>query len=65
MTEEDSERESLFIGISYASLSEDMDRGGGEHLASLAMLMYVPMEHEPAFFAAAQERLEECVSAGV
>lgn len=52
----DSERASLFIGINYASLSEDMARGGGEHLASLATLMHVPFEHQPEFFAAAQER---------
>lgn len=52
----DSERASLFIGINYASLSEDMARGGGEHLASLATLMHVPLEHHPEFFARAQER---------
>lgn len=52
----DSERASLFIGINYASLSEDMARGGGEHLASLAALMHVPLEQQPEFFAMAQER---------
>ena len=52
----DSERASLFIGINYASLSEDMARGGGEHLASLAALMHVPLEQQPEFFAIAQER---------
>jgi hypothetical protein len=52
----DSERVSLFIGINYASLSEDMARGGGEHLASLATLMHVPLEQQPEFFAMAQER---------
>jgi len=34
----DSERTSLFIGINYASLSEDMARGGGEHLASPSVI---------------------------
>jgi hypothetical protein len=52
----DSERASLFIGINYASLSEDMARGGGEHLASLATLMHVPLEQQPEFFAMAQGR---------
>lgn len=51
----DSERASLFIGMNYASLSEDMARGGGEHLASLATLMHVPLEQQPEFFAMAQE----------
>jgi len=52
----DSERASLFIGINYASLSEDMARGGGEHLASLATLMQVPLEYQPEFFAMVQKR---------
>ncbi len=51
-----SERARLFIGVNYASLSEDMARGGGEHLASLATLMHVPLEHQSEFFAMAQER---------
>ena len=49
-------RANLFIGINYASLSEDMARGGGEHLASLATLMHVPLEQQPEFFAMVQKR---------
>ena len=60
----DSERASLFIGINYASLTEDMARGGGEHLASLATLMHVPLEHQPEFFAMAQERYASLANAG-
>jgi hypothetical protein len=60
----DSERASLFIGINYASLSEDMARGGGEHLASLATLMHVPLEHHPEFFAMVQERYASLVMPG-
>ena len=60
----DSERASLFIGINYASLSEDMARGGGEHLASLATLMHVPLEHHPEFFAMAQERYVSLIHYG-
>ena len=60
----DSERASLFIGINYASLSEDMARGGGEHLASLATLMHVPLEHQAEFFAMAQERYASLVHSG-
>ena len=60
----DSERASLFIGINYASLSEDMARGGGEHLASLATVMHVPLEYQPAFFAMAQERYASLVMFG-
>ena len=60
----DSERASLFIGINYAILSEDMARGGGEHLASLATLMHVPLEHQPEFFASVQERYASLVNAG-
>ena len=60
----DSERASLFIGINYASLSEDMARGGGEHLASLATLMHVPLEQQPEFFAVTQERYASLVMVG-
>lgn len=60
----DSERASLFIGINYASLSEDMARGGGEHLASLATLMHVPLEQQPEFFAMTQERYASLVMGG-
>jgi DUF3015 family protein len=60
----DSERASLFIGINYASLSEDMARGGGEHLASLATLMHVPLEYQPEFFAMAQERYVSLAMSG-
>lgn len=60
----DSEKASLFIGINYASLSEDMARGGGEHLASLATLMRVPLEDQPEFFAAAQKHYLSLVHYG-
>lgn len=60
----DSERASLFIGVNYASLSEDMARGGGEHLASLAILMHVPLEAQPEFFAMAQERYASLILPG-
>jgi DUF3015 family protein len=59
-----SEKASLFIGFNYASLAEDMARGGGEHLASLATLMHVPLEHHPEFFAMAQERYVSLANAG-
>ncbi len=52
----DSQKASLFIELNYASLKEDMARGGGEHLASLATLMHVPVERQPQFFAAAQAK---------
>ena len=52
----DSERASLIIEINYASLAEDMARGGGEHLASLATLMHVPQEFQPDLLAMVQER---------
>jgi DUF3015 family protein len=52
----DSERANLFIGVNYASLAEEMARGRGEHLASLATLLHVPQEYQPAFFAMVQER---------
>ena len=52
----DSQRASLFIEVNYVSLAEDMARGSGEYLASLAALMSVPLEQQPEFFAMTQER---------
>jgi hypothetical protein len=60
----DSERASLFIEINYASLAEDMARGGGEHLASLATLLRVPLEHQPEFFTMVQARFVSLVNLG-
>lgn len=51
----DSERANLFIEINYASLVEDIARGGGEHLASLASLMGIPAEQHAEVFAMAQQ----------
>jgi Protein of unknown function (DUF3015) len=60
----DSERAGLFIGINYANLSEDMARGSGEHLASLATLMHVPLKHQPEFFAMVQEHYVSLANTG-
>lgn len=54
----DSERASLFIELNYDSLTEDMARGGGEHLASLATLLHVPLVNHLAFFTLMQSQYE-------
>jgi len=46
----------VFVAATFESLSEDLARGQGEHLASLAMMMGVAVEHQPAFFSLAQDR---------
>jgi hypothetical protein len=45
----------LFAKSNWDNLLEDMARGQGEHLASLASLLGVPREQHPAFFVVAQE----------
>ena len=45
----------LFAKSNWDNLLEDMARGHGEHLASLASLLGVPREQYPAFFVIAQE----------
>ena len=57
-------RTSMFVATTIDSLSEDIARGGGEHLAALATLMGVPVEHQPAFFALAQQHYHELLTAG-
>ncbi len=46
----------VFAAVNFENLSQDIAQGYGEHLASLATLMGVPTEKQPAFFAMAQER---------
>lgn len=54
----------VFAAANYESLSQEMARGGGEHLASLAELMGVPEESRPEFFALAQTQYAGLVASG-
>ncbi|HYT57085.1 MAG TPA: DUF3015 domain-containing protein [Verrucomicrobiae bacterium] len=54
----------VFAAANYDSLSQEMARGGGEHLASLAELMGVSEESRPAFFALAQAHYATLVESG-
>ncbi len=54
----------LFASLTFDNLSQEMAQGGGEHLASLATLMGVPEEQQPAFFAMTQEKYATLVQSG-
>jgi len=54
----------MFAQLNFENLSQEMAQGQGEHLASLATLMGVPVEHQPAFFAMTQERYTSLVKTG-
>ena len=54
----------VFAASNYENLSQEMAQGQGEHLASLATLMGVPAEDQPAFFAMAQDRYTTMAQAG-
>jgi hypothetical protein len=54
----------VFAAANYESLSQEMARGGGEHLASLAELMGVAEESRPEFFALAQTQYASLVASG-
>ena len=54
----------VFVASTFESLSADMARGQGEHLASLATMMGVPVEHQPAFFSLAQDRYRTLMERG-
>src|SRR5436309_12522784 len=58
------EKVNVFAAANYDSLSQEMARGGGEHLASLAELMGVPEETRPEFFALAQTQYATLVASG-
>ena len=53
-----------FAAIHFENLSQDMAQGGGEHLASLATLMGVPVEQQPEFFAFVQDIYATLVQEG-
>ena len=54
----------MFALLNFENLTQEMAQGGGEHLASLATLMGVPAEQQPAFFALTQERYAVLVNGG-
>jgi len=54
----------VFVSLNFENLSQEMAQGQGEHLASLAFLMDVPVENQAAFFAMTQERYASLVKTG-
>ena len=46
----------MFVVSTFENLSQDMTRGQGEYLASLATMMGVPIQDQPSFFSLAQDR---------
>jgi hypothetical protein len=54
----------MFVASTFENLSVDMARGQGEHLASLATMMGIPVEHQPAFFSLAQDRYRTLMERG-
>jgi hypothetical protein len=54
----------MFAKANFENLSQEMAQGQGEHLASLAILMGVPVEYQSEFFAMTQERHSSLVKAG-
>ncbi len=54
----------MFAEINFDNLSQEMAQGHGEHLASLATLMGVPVDQQPAFFALTQEQYTSLIQSG-
>jgi len=54
----------MFAEINFENLSQEMAQGHGEHLASLATLMGVPADQQPAFFALTQEKYTTLIQSG-
>jgi hypothetical protein len=48
----------------FESLGQEMAQGQGEHLASLATLLGVPEQDQPAFFALVQEKYTSLMESG-
>ena len=58
------QKTNVFAAMNFDNLSQEMAQGQGEHLASLATLMGIPVEQHAAFFALTQERYTAMVEAG-
>jgi hypothetical protein len=58
------EQVNVFADANFDSLSQEMAQGRGEHLASLATLLGVPAEQQPAFFAMTQEKYTTLIRSG-
>jgi len=58
------QKTTMFAQLNFENLSQEMAQGQGEHLASLAILMGVPAEHQAAFFTMTQERYTSLVKTG-
>ena len=58
------EQATMFAGIDFENLSQDMAQGRGEHLASLATLLGVPAEEQAEFFAMTQEKYTSLIQSG-
>jgi endonuclease/exonuclease/phosphatase (EEP) superfamily protein YafD len=58
------EQVNVFAQANFDSLTQEMAQGRGEHLASLATLLGVPAEQQPAFFAMTQEKYTTLISSG-
>jgi hypothetical protein len=54
----------VFVVSTFDSLSQDMARGQGEHLASLATMMGVSVERQPEFFSLVQGRYRTLMERG-
>lgn len=54
----------VFAAINFENLSQEMAQGRGEHLASLATLMGVPVEHQAEFFAMTQDKYTTLIQSG-
>ena len=58
------EHATLFANLNFENLSQEMAQGGGEHLASLATLLGIPAEQQPAFFTLTQEKYTTLIQSG-
>lgn len=58
------EQVNVFAQANFDNLAQEMAQGRGEHLASLATLLGVPAEQQPAFFAMTQEKYATFIRSG-
>ncbi len=59
-----SQKVNVFASVNFDNIAQEMAKGHGEHLTSLATLMDIPADQHGVFFALAQKQYNTLIQAG-
>ena len=59
-----SEKARVFATLQFQDITQDLAQGGGEHLASLAQILNIPVDDRPEFFINTQKQFLRFIKQG-